>query len=134
MLADPLVFDRVIGNAYVDLMKSVPRKKLKKVAASKLSQARGSKIRVQGITRTEARRLAAQHAVEAKFRGSTVKDGAKVALSVYTLWLPHPLTGKDVWVVYPEAENRMVLGPSDIVVICKRTGRVVYTGSANDEG
>ena len=39
----------------------------------------------------------------------------------------------DCWIAYL-APRRMGLGPSDIVVIVKKTGAVRYIGSANDEG
>jgi len=48
--------------------------------------------------------------------------------------LPKSPAGKDVWVVHQNAENPMILKSSEIVVICKRTGRVLYAGSACDEG
>ena len=40
---------------------------------------------------------------------------------------------RDTWVVY---KNGFVTGlrASEVVVVCKRTGRVLYEGSAHDEG
>jgi len=113
-------------------VKKRPRKKQKKIAVTKLSQPRGSRVPARRITRAGARRLAAQHAVKAIFRGSTVKDGAEAGLRTYAL--PKLPAGKDVWVVYLNDENPMILKSSEIVVICKRTGRVLYAGSACDEG
>ena|GEM_PF-658019 len=113
-------------------MKKRPREKQKKIVAAKLSQPRGGRIPARRITRAGARRLAAQHAVEATFRGSTVKDGAEAGLSDFKL--PASLTGKDVWVVNQNYGDTMTLKSSEIVVVCKRTGRVVYAGSACDEG
>jgi hypothetical protein len=39
----------------------------------------------------------------------------------------------DCWIAYL-TRLRMALGPSDIIVIDKKTGAVRYIGSANDEG
>jgi len=39
----------------------------------------------------------------------------------------------DCWIAYL-ASRRVGLGPSDVVVIDKKTGAVRYIGSANDEG
>jgi hypothetical protein len=41
--------------------------------------------------------------------------------------------GKDVWVVYKNS-GEITLKPSQVVLVWKRTGRVLYEGSANDEG
>jgi hypothetical protein len=64
------------------------------------------------------------------FKGSTVRDGAEVRLGIYNRgdW-----TGKDVWVVYKNSEQ-IALKSSEVVLVCKRTGRVLYEGPANDEG
>ena len=82
------------------------------------------------ITRAEARRRAARHVLNRMFKGATVRDGAKVRLGIYTQsnW-----TGKDVWVVYKNAGEN-ALKSSEVVLVCKRTGRVLYAGSACDEG
>jgi hypothetical protein len=38
----------------------------------------------------------------------------------------------DVWVVYKHPANPMTLRSSEMVVVCKRTGRILYDGSAGD--
>jgi hypothetical protein len=82
------------------------------------------------ITPTEARRRAARHVVKRMFRGAAVKDGATVSLCVYCGggW-----TAKDAWVVYKNSEG-LALKSSEVVLVSKRTGRVLYEGSAGDEG
>ena len=39
-----------------------------------------------------------------------------------------------VWVVYKNPDDPMSLKSSDVIVVSKRTGRVLYEGSAGDEG
>ena len=82
------------------------------------------------ITSAEARRRAERHVINQMFKGATVRDGAEVRLGIYTRsnW-----TGKDVWVVYKNAGEN-ALKSSEVVLVCKRTGRVLYEGSAYDEG
>ena len=82
------------------------------------------------ITPTEARRRAARHVVKRLFRGAAVKDGATVTLRVYSRggWM-----AEDVWVVYKNSEG-FALESSEVVLVSKRTGRVLYEGSAGDEG
>ena len=81
------------------------------------------------ITPEQARRLAARHMMPAMFDGVPVRDGAGARLRLYNV------PRKDVWVVFPRI-NPKLLGffPSTVVVVCKRTGRVLYAGSVNDEG
>ena len=59
-----------------------------------------------------------------------VRDGAAVRLGIYLRgdWL-----SKDVRVVYKNSEET-ALKSSNVVLACKRTGRVLYEGSAQDEG
>ena len=65
------------------------------------------------------------------FKGATVADGAKVRLCIY-----HRGRWKhsDVWVVYKNPAESMELKSAEIIAVSKRTGRVVYEGSAGDEG
>ena len=83
------------------------------------------------ITPAEARRRAARHVAERMFKGARVADGAKVNLCIYNQggW-----KHSDVWVVYKNADNAALLTSADIIAVSKRTGRVVYEGSAGDEG
>ena len=78
------------------------------------------------ISRAEARRRAARHILNQTFKGATVRDGADSG-NIYNV------RRADTWVVYinPRAG---ALQSSDVVVVCKRTGRVLYEGSAHDEG
>ena len=64
------------------------------------------------------------------FKGATVRDGATVRLGIYFRggW-----TANSVWVVYKNPEQS-VLKSSEVVLVSKRSGRVVYEGSAGDEG
>jgi hypothetical protein len=79
------------------------------------------------ITRAEARRRAARHILNQMFKGALVRDGMEADHNAYNV------RHKDTWVVY---KNRPVTGlqSSDVVVVCKRTGRVLYDGLAGDEG
>jgi len=83
------------------------------------------------ITPAEARRRAGRHVLRRIFEGATVRDGAAARLNIYTRgsW-----KGKDVWVVYKNPDNPLELKSSSIVVVGKRTGRVLYDGLAGDEG
>jgi hypothetical protein len=40
---------------------------------------------------------------------------------------------KDTWVVYKNPKE-IALKSADVILVCKRTGRVLYEGSAGDEG
>ena len=84
------------------------------------------------ITRAEARRRAERHVLNRIFRGAQIRDGAEAVLHVYqqrAVW-----NKNDVWVVYKNPRDLALLQSSDVVVVCKRTGRVLYEGSACDEG
>lgn len=109
-------------------MKSARRKTRRRGAASKRPRPRRGKARF--ITRAEARRRAERHVLKRMFKGATVQDGAAARLGIYFRggW-----TAKDVWVVYKNPEQT-ALKSSDVVVVCKRTGRVLYAGAAGDEG
>lgn len=79
------------------------------------------------ITPAEARTRAARFVSNKVFDQAIVLDGAEARLNIYN-WTP-----KDVWVVYKNHELT-ALKSSDIVIVCKLTGRVLYEGSARDEG
>lgn len=83
------------------------------------------------ITPAEARRRAARHVLNRMFKGAKVADGAEVRLGVYPggHW-----KSAEVWIVYKNPADSMALKSSDIVVVSKRNGRVLYEGSAGDEG
>ena len=50
-------------------------------------------------------------------------------------WGFYNVRRKEVWVVFPQVEGALsTVCPSSAVVVCKRTGRVLYAGSAMDEG
>jgi hypothetical protein len=109
---------------------SKARRKLKKTARKSAKRLKPRRGKGQFITRAEARRRAERYVLNRMFKGATVRDGAEVRLGIYTRskW-----TGKNVWVVYKNAEEN-AFKSSDVVVVCKRTGRVLYEGSAHDEG
>jgi hypothetical protein len=79
------------------------------------------------ITRAEARRRAERHVLNRMFKGATVRDGAEASHNIYGV------RRENTWVVYKNPSGS-ALRSADAVVICKRTGRVLYEGSAGDEG
>ena len=46
---------------------------------------------------------------------------------------PWRLVAGECWVVYKNPKE-IALKSSDVILVCKRTGRVLYEGSAGDEG
>lgn len=80
------------------------------------------------ITRAEARRQAERHVLRWMFKGATVRDGAEARSQIYNV------RREDTWVVYKNPRDMTLLRSSEVVVVCKRTGRVLYEGSACDEG
>jgi hypothetical protein len=89
-----------------------------------------SKNHKRQITAVQARKLAARHFAKCAFNDAIVKDGAEARLGMYLRgsWKP-----KDMWVVY---KNSDILGfrSSEVVLVSKRTGRILYEGPAGDEG
>lgn len=87
--------------------------------------------KVQFITRAEARRRAERHVLNRLFKGAKVRDGAEVRLGIYPSgnW-----KAAEVWIVYKNTDDSMALKSSDIIVVSKRTGRVLYDGPSGDEG
>ena len=79
------------------------------------------------ITAASARRRAGQHVLKRMFQGATVRDGAAVGGRLYGV------RREDTWVVYLNTRAGAVRS-SEVLVVCKRTGRVLYEGSAHDEG
>ena len=61
------------------------------------------------------------------FKGATVRDGSDAGCKIYNV------RRENTWVVYKKPQD-IALRSSDVVVVCKRTGRVLYEGSAGDEG
>ena len=80
------------------------------------------------ISRRQALRIAQAHICqEALGKSPRVLDGADAKVRAYNVQTA------DTWIIYrhnPELSIRS----SDVVVISKRTGRVIYDGSAHDEG
>lgn len=70
---------------------------------------------------------AKRHVIDRLFKGATVRDGEEARVNAYHV------RRKDTWVVYGKCAPTG-LQPSEVVVICTRTGRVLYEGSAGDEG
>lgn len=88
-----------------------------------------AKRRKKAVSANQARRLAARHIIARMFDNASVRDGGEMDVGVYNM------RRKDVWLVFPESENKaMSLRASFVVVVCKRTGRVLYDGPTNDEG
>jgi len=65
------------------------------------------------------------------FKGAKVVDGTEVRLGIYPggHW-----KSAEVWIVYKNPDDSMALKSSDIVVVTKRTGRILYEGPAADAG
>jgi hypothetical protein len=103
-------------------------KKLKKAAGKSARRPKPRKAKI--ISRTEARRRAERHVLNRMFKGATVRDGADAKLCIYVRgdW-----SVKDTWVVYKNPKE-IALKSADVILVCKRTGRVLYEGSAGDEG
>ena len=95
--------------------------------ATKRPKTRQGKSRKRLMTAAEARQRAKWHVLNRMFKGATVRDGAGAGINIYNV------RREDTWVVYKNP-RRSALRSADVVVICKRTGRVLYEGSANDEG
>lgn len=84
--------------------------------------------RKQAVGAIQARRLAARHIMARMFDDAPVRDGAEMNERIYNL------RSNGVWMVFPLSESGTPsLGSSLVVAVCKRTGRVLYTGPANDE-
>jgi hypothetical protein len=99
------------------------RKKLKRTAGKTAKPRKG---KAPFITSAEARRRAEQHVLNRMFKGALVRDGATAGHNAYNV------RREDTWVVYKNLPMPG-LGTSEIVVVCKRTGRVLYEGPASDE-
>jgi hypothetical protein len=105
------------------------RRKLKTVAGKTAKRPR-PRSKMKFITRAEAQRRAKRHVLNRPFKGATVRDGAEAKLSIY---IRGDWSVKDAWVVYKKPKE-IALKSSDVILVCKRTGRVLYEGSAGDEG
>ena len=63
------------------------------------------------------------------FAGAPVRDGDAVR------WHAYNVRRNDVWLVFPRIESDPArIGSSHVVVVCKRSGRILHVGSADDEG
>jgi len=111
------------------MKKPRPRKQpaLKAFRRRKQRKQRKSARQQRLVTKREARLLAARHVVNRLFKGAAVVDGATSSLNIYGV------RRADTWVVAKRLES-LVLRASEVVVICKRTGRVLHDGLASDEG
>jgi hypothetical protein len=107
---------------------SKSRKKLKKAAGKSAWRPKPRKAKF--ITRAEARRRAERHVLNRMFKGATVRDGAEAKLCIY---IRGDWSVKDAWVVYKNPKE-IAFKSADVILVCKRTGRVLYEGSAGDEG
>ena len=85
------------------------------------------------IDTIKAWQLAARHVLSQMFLRAPVKDGSQVRLSIYDP--TGKLAGKPVWAVYPNPwENQNEIKASEVILVCQRTGKILYAGSAHDEG
>ena len=101
--------------------------KTKTAKPSKRAKPRRGKIRKPIITRAEARRRAERHVLKRMFQGATVRDGAQDGFNAYGV------RRQDTWIVFKNS-SVSALKSSDVVVVCKRTGRALYEGPSQDEG
>ena len=110
------------------------RRQLKRSVGRPTKRPKPRRSRVRFITAAEARRRAERHVLKRVFKGAKVRDGKRANWHVYDQ--TGKLAGKEVWLVYPKPDQReiAVLRSSEIIVVCKRTGRALYEGTANDEG
>jgi hypothetical protein len=88
------------------------------------------KTKKKAITVLQARRLAAKHVMARMFGKAPVRDGEKTESGIYFV------KTNQVWLVFPDSyrDEPVRLRSSDVVVVCKRTGRILYDGLAGDEG
>ena len=107
---------------------SKARRKLKPVTGKTAKRPKPRKAKF--ITRAEARRRAERYVFNRMFGGATVQDGATAKLCIYNRgdW-----SANDVWVVYKNPKE-IAFKSANVILVCKRTGRVLYEGSAGDEG
>jgi len=105
---------------------------LKAVAGKTVKRPKPRSGKKQFITRAEARQRAQQYVLNRMFKGAAVRDGAKARWCVYDP--TGKLAGRKVWLVYKNPDNPLELKAASIIAVCKRTGRVLYEGSAHDEG
>ena len=106
-------------------MTAARRKTRRRAFNVKRPKPRRGKVRF--ITRAGALARAKRHVLDRLFKSATVRDGAETKFNAYGI------RQNDTWVVYKNCAGTG-LRASDVVVICKRTGRVLYEGSAGDEG
>ena len=89
--------------------------------------------RKKRLTPAEARRRAGQHVIKQMFTGARVSDGTGERMCIYDV--TGELAGNPVWFVYPNPEGPSnVIRSSQVIAICQRTGKILYAGSAHDEG
>jgi hypothetical protein len=83
-----------------------------------------------GVTRPEAEQIAAAHAGGKSIREvRQLHELTAAAPNVYGLRVPLA----ECWIAYVDRVPA-ILGPSQVVLVDRRTGEVVYAGSAQDEG
>jgi hypothetical protein len=109
---------------------SKAQRKLKTAAGKTAKRLKPRKNKTHFITRAEARRRAERHVLNRMFKGATVRDGAEAKLCIY---IRGDWSVKNTWVVYKNSKE-IAIKSSDVILVCKRTGRVLYEGPAGDEG
>ena len=104
-------------------------KKRKAVKTGVRNAAKETARRRRRVTPAQARRLAARHVLAEMFACAPVRDGDAVR------WHAYNVRRNDVWLVFPKVyRDPAEISSSQVVIVCKRTGRVLYVGSAGDEG
>jgi hypothetical protein len=95
--------------------------------AKRVRRPRPQGTRKRHITAGEAKRRAARYLANKALKGLSVLDGERARCNIYGV------KEKETWLIqqpsfFPEPR------PTQVVVVCKRTGRILYDGSAGDEG
>ena len=109
------------------MKKKQRRIRTKATKVSKRSTPGSDRKRKRFLTRVEARQRAVRHVIKRMFKDARVLDGDVARHNAYNV------RQAATWLVYKKLPGRE-LRAAEVVVVCKRTGRVLYEGSACDEG
>ena len=106
-------------------------KKKRKAAPGVLTKRlAAARPRPRPITAAQARRIAARFDAARRFAGAAVQPAAGGTYSTGT-------TRRDaVWLVFPNPAggDACRFGPSEVIAVNQRTGRVTFAGQSHDEG
>lgn len=104
--------------------------KRKAMPANRAKRPASTRPRSRAITAAQARRIAARFHAAQRFTGARVELEAAPAGGTSGDWRD------GVWLVFPNPDNRSVflIGPTEVIAVNRRTGRVVSAGYMSDEG